>query len=91
MPDVEVHTGFYTQFESLAIQPIEGSNESCVEGAPLSALLQAICNLTQGAYPIRIVSSGFSLGSALSELGGVWAAQLFPGADVSGVLGCVCL
>jgi hypothetical protein len=80
---VEVHSGFFKQFSSLAIEPVQPGAASCAgEGVPLSALLQAACNLTGGDEPLRVVSSGFSLGGALSELGGVWAAQVWPGASI---------
>lgn len=83
VPDVEVHSGFWRQFSSLAVTPVEEGAKSCLLGVPMSALLDAVCNLTGGTTPLRVVSSGFSLGAALSELGGVWAAQLWPGADVT--------
>ncbi len=83
VPNVEVHSGFFKQFSSLAIEPVQPGATACVgDGVPLSALLQAACNLTGGEEPLRVVSSGFSLGGALSELGGVWAAQVWPGASV---------
>ncbi|KAI3428211.1 hypothetical protein D9Q98_006591 [Chlorella vulgaris] len=82
VPNVEVHSGFLKQFQSLALNPVEGGGESCMDLVPNTELLRAVCNLTQGAEPLRIVSSGFSLGGALSELAGVWASQMWPTADI---------
>ncbi|KAI7836817.1 hypothetical protein COHA_009318 [Chlorella ohadii] len=46
-------------------------------------LLKSFQQLSGGAVPRRVTCSGFSLGGALSELCGVWAAILWPGADIT--------
>lgn len=70
--DVQVHAGFLNQFESLAISPSSDQAD----------LLKALRSLAGGIVPRRVTCSGFSLGGALSELCGVWAAILWPGADI---------
>lgn len=39
-------------------------------------------NMSNGQLPRRVVTSGFSLGGGLSELCAVWAAILWPTADI---------
>lgn len=68
-----MHTGFLNQFESLAISPSSDQTD----------LLKSFQQLSGGAVPRRVTCSGFSLGGALSELCGVWAAILWPGADIT--------
>lgn len=38
--------------------------------------------LTNGEFPRRVITAGFSLGGGLSELCGMWAAILWPTADI---------
>ena len=60
------------QFESLAISP---RNKE-------ASLLVALQLLAGSTVPRRVTCSGFSLGGALSELCGIWAAILWPGTDI---------
>jgi hypothetical protein len=78
MPDaVEVHSGFYSQFASLA------TVTDPAEGLAGSLLGRALTEASGGQRPLYISISGFSLGAALSELTGVWAAFAFPEASVT--------
>lgn len=70
--DVQIHAGFLKQFESLAISP-----QSEAEN-----ITAALYSLSGGKKPRRVACSGFSLGAALSELCGMWASILWPGADI---------
>lgn len=70
--EVEVHSGFYNQFKSLAISP----------DRPEDDLLLQLSEINGGQLPRRVTCSGFSLGGALSELCGVWASIQWPGVDV---------
>lgn len=64
---LQVHAGFYKQFESLAIKGVGPNN-----------LTEALYTLNGGQEPLFIAISGFSLGGALSELSAVWSSYKWP-------------
>lgn len=72
--DPEVHSGFFNQFNALAI-----------EGKGAKNLTEQIYNLTGGQEPTFVKISGFSLGGALTELAALWASYKWPKAHVLGI------
>lgn len=73
--NIQGHAGFYKQFKSL----VDGSDK---DGETVESLEAALYNLSGGEDPLFISISGFSLGGAVSEFAGIWAAHRWPRAHV---------
>jgi hypothetical protein len=73
--NIQNHAGFYRQFKTL----VDGSDK---EGEEVMSLEAALASLNGGQDPNFVSISGFSLGGAVSEYGGVWAAHRWPRAHL---------
>ncbi|KAK9829748.1 hypothetical protein WJX72_007656 [[Myrmecia] bisecta] len=72
-PEAKVHTGFLKAFQTVTSQAT----------APQYNITAVLNQLSRGAAPAHILVTGHSLGGGLATLGAVWAAFVWPEADVT--------